>query len=346
MSKTISPGVSSLALVLLAMALLASCGADKEEAGVVARVNSRPIYLKQLEAKYDLSHLGWVSGAMPSLGKVKQEYRKLLSELIAQELVFQVLEEKGIPVLNDELDRAEAEVRTDYPKGVFEQVLVEEYIDLGNWRQQLRAHLAYEKLLTKLLLPNVGLDPKDVERYYREHEEKFVIPPRVSLLFVAGANKEAVKAAAEACRREKNHQAVAEGNPGVAIQEIKSKVERLPQKWAEAIKDAAPGDATPPQPGQGGYEALVLLERLPMKKLDPGQAYPLVEKILAEQKLQSAFLEWLKNEVKDADIYVSKLLLAEEPAGAVGSTVEEPAAAKPKGVGKDSLTAPVKPLGP
>lgn len=334
MSTLISPRVCSrFALALLALVLLAACGADKEEAGVVARVNSRPILLKQLEAKYDLSHLGWVSNAMPSLGKVKQEYRKILSELIAQELVFQVLEEKGIPVLNDELDRAEAEVRTDYPKGVFEQVLVEEYIDLENWRQQLRAHLAYEKLLTKLLLPTIGLDPKDVERYYQENVDKFVIPPRVSLLLVAGANKDAVKAAAEACRREKNHQAVAERTPGVAIQEIKSKLERLPQKWAEAIKDAAPGDATPPLPGQNGYEALVLVERLPMKKLDPGQAYPLAEKILAEQKLQTAFFDWLKNEVKDADIYVSKMLLAEEPAGAPEAGTEPPAG-KPKNPGK------------
>ena len=327
---------AQLAAMVLALfvAVAAGCAFEKDEAGVIARVNGRPLYLKQLEAKYDLSHLGWVSSTMPSLGKVKKEYRKILSELIAQELVFQVLEEKGMPVTDDELDRAEAEVRTDYPKGVFEQVLVEEYIDLGVWRQQLRAHLAYEKLLTRLLRPGVAFAAADVERYIQENADKFIIPARVSILHVAGSGKDAVKAAADQCRTEKNFQIVSEKHPGVVVQEIKAKIERLPQKWAEAIKDLAPGEATGPMPGQSGFEALVLLERLPLKKLDPGQAYPLAEKILSEQKLQIAFSDWLKNEIKGADIFVSKLLLAAEPV-APEDTTRTPGVEKGKNPGKD-----------
>jgi hypothetical protein len=119
-----------LLTVLLACFILSGCQNKNEEPGVVARVNGKPIYLTQLEYKYDLSHEG--NGEfVPSVAQVREEYGQILGDLIVQELVSQELEQRNIPVSAKELKDAENEVRSDYPDDSFEQILIEEYIDIN-----------------------------------------------------------------------------------------------------------------------------------------------------------------------------------------------------------------------
>jgi len=301
-----------LAGCFCAAAFMAGCSQEASEVGVVARVNGQPILLSQVEAKYDLSHLGWSGSVSPTLGKLKDDYSRILSELIAQELIFQVLEEKGFSVTEDELLHAEALVRADYPQGMFEQVLVEEYIDLNVWREQLRAHLAYEKFLEKILRPRITVTAEEAEAYYQENLEAFNMPARVVFVLLTGPDPETLRQAVGLYQQEEDIKAVSRAFEGVRAQEIKVLQSRLTQKWSRALAGIPEGQATAPLEAQDGYEALVLLERRPEQQLAPAEAYPLVEKILLERKLQAAFAQWLEKELADADIFVSQRLLAEE----------------------------------
>lgn len=280
--------------------------------GVVARVNGQPIFLRQVEAKYDLSHLGWSGSVSPTLGKLKGDYSRILSELIAQELIFQVLKEKGFSVSKDELLHAEALVRADYPEGMFEKVLVEEYIDLDVWREQLRAHLAYEKFLDKILRPRISVSQEEVEAYYKQNLEAFNMPARVVFVLITGPDEQTVSQAVEQYLSQGDLRAVSRTFDGVKAQEIKILQSRLTSKWSKALAGIPEGQATKPLPAQDGYEVLVLLERRPEQQLAPAEAFPLVEKILMEQKLQKGFSQWLEKELADADILISQRLLAEE----------------------------------
>lgn len=304
-------GLLPLALTTILLSAV-GCGQEPSEVGVVARVNGQPIYLSQLEAKYDLSHLGWSGSVSPTLGKLKEDYSRILSELIAQELIFQVLDEKGFAVTEEEMLHAEAKVRADYPKGMFEQVLVEEYIDLDVWRRQLRAHLAYEKFLQHILRPRIVIEPAEIEAYYQHHLDVFNLPARVVFALVSGPDKDTVRQAVELYQAEGDLQNLSQAFEGVRAQEIKILQDRLTKKWSEALAGIPEGGATRPLSAQEGYEVLVLLERRPAQQLAPAEAYPLVEKILLEKKLQEAFSQWLENELADADIFVSQQLLAKE----------------------------------
>lgn len=310
---------------------LAGCSQEPSDVGVVARVNGKPIFLEQLEAKYDLSHLGWSGTVSPSLGKLKADYNRILSELIAQELIFQVLDEKGMPVTRDELLQAEATVRADYPKGMFEQVLVEEYIDLDVWREQLRAHLAYNKLLEKILRPRVTVEPWEIEDYYKAHIDQYNVPSRIRFLLVTGPDKDTVAAAV--AHYEKNHDAEAFAGefPTVKLQEMRVLEDRLTRKWQGALAGVAEGEGSEALSAQSGAEALILLERTPAHQLSPQEAATMIEKQLMERKLQKAFTDWLENELAGADIFVSQQLVtdgddAEEPAQEEVAPAEEPTA--------------------
>ena len=298
-----------LCLLALCLALAAGCQREVAEEGVVAKVNGRPIYLRQLEAKYDLMHLGWTGGVMPSVNRLKQDYGEMLSELIIQELVFQVLEEKHMPVTEEELDEAEQAIRADYPEGVFEQRLVEEYIDYEDWREQLRAHVALAKFMREILRPRIHLEYQEAEAYYKDHTDEFLLPARVHFLLFMGPSEDMVSQAGTLYRAVGDKDQVLGEFEPVSIQDLNMRTDRLPEAWNNALADLSPGDASSPSATQGGYEALVLLERIPEHMLDPSQAYPLVERILMDQKLHEAFVEWLEQEVADSQILVSTHLL-------------------------------------
>ena len=182
-------------LICLLLATLLGCANDSDDIGIVARVNGEPILLSQLEFQHDLFQADGAGTYVPSVEKLKSEYGDILSDLIVQELVVQELVRQDQAVTKQEMFKAEEAVRADYPKGAFEQVLVEEYIDLKSWRKQLKNHLAMKKFYHQVLRPQIKIDYKEAEKYYRDHISDFYLPESMRILVVRGPSRELVEKA-------------------------------------------------------------------------------------------------------------------------------------------------------
>lgn len=296
--------------VLLSMLVVVSaCSPEETDLGVVAKVNGKAIQLSQLEFKHDLLHMEGSGVFVPSVASLRQEYGRILGDTIVQELVVQALDNKGLGVTAEELERAEEEVRGDYPEGAFEQVLVEEYIDLDSWRKQLRYHQAMKKFYQQVLRPTIKIDYKEAEDYYKSHLSDFYLPERLKILVVKGPSRELVVRALELFADEQDVKALARQLKQVSTREITIREEQLSASWRNALRGVEVGGAGSIMTERSGFEALVLLARNPAKVLGPTQAYPLVEDALLEQKLHEAFELWLSKEWKRATIEVSKHLL-------------------------------------
>ncbi|MDY7000333.1 MAG: peptidylprolyl isomerase [Thermodesulfobacteriota bacterium] len=301
-----------LLCLALAATMVFACTSNNEEPGVIARVNGRPIHLHQLESKYDFMHLNWAGDMNPTVKKLKTDYGRILGDLIVQELVAQALEERGLSVEENELAQAEENVRSDYPKGAFEQVLVEEYIDLKFWREELRARLTLEKFFQEVLRPRVKLNYQEAEAYYREHISDFYLPTRVRFFLIRGPSRDLVKSAANLYREERDVEALSRKFNQVTVQELKMREDALTVSWRNALKGLSPGEAGAILTDNLGFQILILLERYPAEVLDPSRAYPLVEKVLLEQKLRREFDAWLEKELQRAAIFVSPHLRFED----------------------------------
>jgi parvulin-like peptidyl-prolyl isomerase len=304
------------------LALLAACGSDKDESRVVARVNDRPITLQELELKHDFMHLTWSGDVAPSVARLKSEYGQVLGELVVLELVAQELEDRGLAVTPEEVAAAEAVVRADYPEDAFEEVLVEEYIDLNYWRAELKDRLTLEKFFAEVLRPGVSLSSEEAEAYYREHVADFYLPPRIRFVHINGPTLDVVESATQLFRSGKDLAVLAEKFKQVTAQELKLREDRLTAAWQSALKNLEPGQASPVLTGSEGFERLIMIDKSPAKVLDPPRAYPLVEKVLVEQKLRVAFEEWLTSELSRAEIRITPHLLRPEEGGGED---EEPA---------------------
>jgi hypothetical protein len=296
-------------ILFLFAALLAGCAGDADDMGIVARVNGAPIYLSQLEFQHDQFQEDNVGAYVPSVEKLRNEYGEILSDLIVQELVVQELSGRDLSVTDEELQKAEETVRADYPEGAFEQVLVEEYIDLKSWRQQLRYYLAQKKFFQQVLRPQIKIDYKEAEKYYRDHISDFYLPESLRILVVRGPSRELVVKAVEKYLKDHDQMNLATSFGEVETREVMVREGRLSAPWRNALAGLKAGQASDVLTDRFGFEALVLLERSDAKVLPPAQAYPLVEEALLEKKLENAFEEWLSGVLAKADIEVSGHLL-------------------------------------
>jgi hypothetical protein len=277
--------------------------------GIVARVNGAPIYLSQLEFQHDQFQADTAGVYVPSVEKLKSEYGEILTELIVQQLVVQELVKQDLEVTEHELLKAEEEVRADYPEGAFDQMLIEECIDLKAWRRQLLNYLAMKKFYQQVLRPQIKIDYKEAQEYYRKHISDFYLPESMRILVVRGPSREIVERAVEKYLAEKDQVNLATAFGEVETREVMVREGRLSATWKNAISGLEPGQSSGVLTDRFGFEALILQERSPAKVLAPAQAYPLVEKSLLENKLRDAFETWLTSAVAGADITVSSHLL-------------------------------------
>ena len=299
-------------LICLLLATLLGCANDSDDIGIVARVNGEPILLSQLEFQHDLFQADGAGAYVPSVEKLKSEYGDILSDLIVQELVVQELVRQDQAVTKQEMLKAEEAVRADYPEGAFEQVLVEEYIDLKSWRKQLKYHLAMKKFYHQVLRPQIKIDYKEAEKYYRDHISDFYLPESMRILVVRGPSRELVEKAVGKFLAEQDRVNLVTAFGEVETREVIVREGRLSAAWRNAVTGLEPGQSSDVLTDRFGFEVLVLLERSLAKVLEPAQAYPLVEEALLEKKLHDAFEVWLAESISFAKISVSERLLSDD----------------------------------
>lgn len=298
-----------------AVPLLTGCFWEHaEESGIVATVNGSPIRLADLEGRHDLGQLGTPQLDNPAVEQLRAAYGEVLAEMIVARLVRQELERNGLAVTAAELAAAEAQVRADYPGDTFDQMLLEEHIDVPRWREALVDRLALEKFFREILRQNIRLDVSEAANYYKEHIEAVTQPSQVRLLLVQGREPDAIKAALAAYRKI-GQRSVFEHATGVTMQEVRLAEKTLVGSWREALKGLKPGDVSAVMPIGREHLALVLVERQPEAVLEPAKAYAQIETLLTAGKLEKSFDAWLAEALAGAKISVSKTLLAAVNAG-------------------------------
>lgn len=306
---TAMPRATHFVMAAMALFLMASCSADRNEPGVIAKVNGQPIYLNQLEYKYDIMYLDSMDDLNPTVSHLRKDYGNILGDLIIQELIIQDLAGRGLEVTDEELNKAEESVRKDYPEGAFEEILVEEYIDISFWRKELKARLSIEKFFQQVLRPAIKIDYTEAEAYYKSHLTDFYLPTRLKFILVSGPSRDLVLKATQLHGKGEGMAEITSKLKEVEVRQLRMREDRLPATWLNALSSLEQGEASSMFTEDSRFYRIVLVERSPAKVLDPTQAYPLVEQILLDQKMRNAFDAWLSRKLQTVEISVSTHLL-------------------------------------
>lgn len=94
---------------------------------------------------------------------------RVLNQLTERLIVFERAKELGIGVDDQELDVRVASIKADYPKGEFEQVLLEQAVSFTEWKNDIRTRLLMQKVIDLELEPKIRVTSEEISAYYEQH---------------------------------------------------------------------------------------------------------------------------------------------------------------------------------
>lgn len=296
--------------VFVCLFLLAACFERPVNPGEIAFVNGTPITLKQLQAAHDAVVL---AGDSPSreVAALQKEYGELLSELIVQELVLQELARLRLSISEEELAAEEALIRADFPDNEFERMMLEESIDIENWRNMLYRSLSMRKFWTKVLRQQVTLTAQEVEEYYLKHQERFQVPEVVHFIQISGLVGEQIIAATEQFKQLPDASTIQGRFSNLTVREIRMHVDRLAPEQLAGLTGLDVLQASPMLELNGEFFTMILLRRDKPRTMTRTETYALIDGILLEEKTQQEFDKWVAGRLAKSSIKVSAHLIPE-----------------------------------
>ncbi len=298
--------LKKISLCFLFSIFLIGCGTEKKEHGIVAKVNGEAIYFSDVQERYDSQN---IFDDPKTLEEVEEIYADYTLDLIIHTLIRQELEKNNILPEAKELEDAEKFLRSNYPdEETFNEICLEEYITLENWRKQVSLQLNKSKLVEKFILPQIKVAYADAENYYKNNMQEFVFAEKYEYAFLYNTSQEDKTKIRRAWQRNKNLAQLKEKFPKLDIFISKYPKDLIPASLTRLTKNLKLTEISEFKTIDGRNQALILLKIHPQVIITPVEAYPLIEEAIIEQETLDKYEIWLDTALKSADIEISDLL--------------------------------------
>jgi len=94
---------------------------------------------------------------------------RILNQLTERLILIERARELNLQISNTELEEVVASIKADYPKGEFDQVLLEQAVSFQQWKNDLRIRLLMVKVVDHELEPRIHIAPEEISDYYEKH---------------------------------------------------------------------------------------------------------------------------------------------------------------------------------
>ena len=94
---------------------------------------------------------------------------RILNQLTERLILIEKARELNLQISDTELEEAIASIKGDYPKGEFDQVLLEQAVSFQQWKNDLRIRLLMVKVVDHELEPRIHITPEEISEYYEKH---------------------------------------------------------------------------------------------------------------------------------------------------------------------------------
>lgn len=96
----------------------------------------------------------------------------LVSVLVEETLLITAAQARGIQVSDAEVDKAEAEIKSDYPEDSFDQMMLENALSYHHWKERLKKKMIIERFVRRDLEQTVEITPDDVVDFYDRYRDE------------------------------------------------------------------------------------------------------------------------------------------------------------------------------
>jgi len=147
--------LAALAATALCISLAACAGGG----GDVMSVNNQKITRAELDRKLE-------AGAAA---------KQTLNQMVQQALIDQYGKDAHVDVSVTDVDKKEAEIKSKYPPGQFEQILIQQGLTETDVQNILRQQI----ILERAVAPQVHVSDADIKTYFTQHHAQFDTPERI-----------------------------------------------------------------------------------------------------------------------------------------------------------------------
>jgi hypothetical protein len=239
-----------------------------------------------------------------------EQYTYVVNQIIEELLVCQYMESKKILLEPGALDAEEKFIRNDYPNEIFEQTLIEEGINLEEWREILRRRLVLKQFLTQVLRPEITITSDEVHQYFTAHSSDFFIPEQWHFILISGLDKKTVENARNSFIVNKNTTAV-QKEFLISVHDVRMGKDRLPDDLHKELAPLGVWKGAPVKAAADGFRTVVLIEKIPATMLEASEMAKRVEDALVEEKMRDHYAAWVTRQLSKANIRIAPAFFAE-----------------------------------
>jgi len=157
--------------VVASLALFAGC--RKQQDGVVATVNGKPILRTDVDKIYAAQLANNPQQQSPSIDQEDSLKLNILHELIVEEITEQRAAKQNLTASDADVDGKLAEMKAPYTEEQFQARLAASGRSLDDLKHDLRRSLTIDKLLNKEINSRITVTDADVTAYYAAHKAEY-----------------------------------------------------------------------------------------------------------------------------------------------------------------------------
>jgi hypothetical protein len=149
------------------------CYQKNTEEDYLIRAGDAKIMVAEYERAFDLASEEAFSGDDGiDIQQINDLRMRVLNQLTEELVIAQRAKALGLSISENELEKAVALIKADYPDDTFESTLLENAISFAEWKKKLATRILIEKVIEKELVDKVQITADDVTAYYRRHFSK------------------------------------------------------------------------------------------------------------------------------------------------------------------------------
>lgn len=155
---------------LILLGLLVGCGQKDADLSkeVLIRVGDRHLTVLEFNDAFEIAKIAYEDNIRRQPEDLQDARIRLLNELTVEMILLEEAQKLGIQVTDPELEKAVAEIKSDYPEGEFEKTLLEFAVSYDSWKNRLKNRLIINRVIEEELAGKITISPEDISEYYQE----------------------------------------------------------------------------------------------------------------------------------------------------------------------------------
>ncbi|MEE4357031.1 MAG: SurA N-terminal domain-containing protein [Desulfococcaceae bacterium] len=163
---------------------------EEEKPPYLIRVGESLMTVQEFSRAFEVHKSAYSYDLLSDAGREKKIRLQFLQQMIERLTVFERARELHIAVPDAELDKKTAEIRKNYPKGMFEESLLESAVSFAAWKAELKARMIMEKVIREDITAHIRVSEAEIEEIRKKQETEAARKKAETAKKTSGGKKE------------------------------------------------------------------------------------------------------------------------------------------------------------